>query len=936
MKQRMQRLIAIAMLRAAMVFLALAGAGCVAAGTGPKGNEIQPRDLTPVTWLEAPPHPPVEIVRDGKALAVVYVADPNGRRQYDAEKYRVNDSAPPPALMRLVHELVEVVQRGTGATLPFVEQPPVADQPAVVIGDCEEARRAGIDASQLPVEGFVVKTAPNRVYLVGSTEKLAATQHPRAAGSNGTAWAVADFLERFVGVRWYWPAEYGGRSVPRSSSLVIPPVDYRDEPVFHERLVSRTNNVLVARSFEPENHGDHMPLPFAPGIVPGGDAPDSHATQLYIAPHLPLMRQGGSLPYESIMHGARVYDLPRQAGNEALLATKADGTRNPRTLCYSNPGTLDFMVDACRRVWEKKGGAWVGFVGPTCVNVWTPWGWDKEVACHCPACRATAAKGGEELVINLFVKRLCDKVKQRWPGKMVVYNVWNTEPSKGLEYPDNLIVHHMNLGAMGLMHQPAVRRAEEARLRAWNGRRTTLWASCFRVTDWTYGPVQYPHVVQDFYLKNRDTLVGTYLVSYSAPFWVTSAPTWYVWMRVLWNPQLDVDAVLNEMCRRLFGKGAQAARELMELQCQRWEGTVWSRTLTEKEAVRDGWEGRLPDDLFRENWPPEVVARMKSLRDKALAEMRDDPDARKAFLYWTWTFDAFLAQAEAIENKDSVTAAPSAAERKAEAPRTPADLPPTLTLDLGGGVNMKLALIPAGEFLMGSPAGEPLAGWGCHEDEKPQHRVRLTKPYYMGIYEVTQAQYEAVMGTNPSGSRHTSWGYPRRTAKGKDRPVDTVSWNDAAEFCRKLSQKTGKSVRLPTEAQWEYACRAGTTTKWCCGDREDALHEYAWYNTKSYGASEEAGVHDVGGKRPNAWGLYDMHGNVHEWCQDWYGEYYYRQSPAVDPAGPATGLSRVLRGGSGNNMPGLCRSARRNDGYPVITSSEAGFRVVVPVEVSGH
>jgi formylglycine-generating enzyme required for sulfatase activity len=118
------------------------------------------------------------------------------------------------------------------------------------------------------------------------------------------------------------------------------------------------------------------------------------------------------------------------------------------------------------------------------------------------------------------------------------------------------------------------------------------------------------------------------------------------------------------------------------------------------------------------------------------------------------------------------------------------------------------------------------------------------------------------------------------------------------------------------------ASRAGTTTKW-------ALREYAWFNTKSYGSSEEAGVHDVGQKTPNAWGLYDMHGNVSEWCQDWYDEYYYGKSPAVDPTGPTTGQSRVLRGGSGNHMPGLCRSARRNGGYPVVTSNEVGFRVVV-------
>ena len=240
------------------------------------------------------------------------------------------------------------------------------------------------------------------------------------------------------------------------------------------------------------------------------------------------------------------------------------------------------------------------------------------------------------------------------------------------------------------------------------------------------------------------------------------------------------------------------------------------------------------------------------------------------------------------------------------------------TLDLGRGVTMKLALIPAGEFMMGSPPGEE----DRDDDQGPQHHVRITKPFYMGMHEVTQEQYEAVMGADPSHF------------KGKDRPVETVSWNDAAEFCRKLSEKTGKTVGLPTEAEWEYACRAGTTTPFHTG--ETISTDQANYDGNSTYGSGGKGVYRqkttaVGSFTPNAWGLYDMHGNVGEWCADWYDEDYYESSPADDPRGPENGHSRVLRGGAWLSMPLYCRSAIRPWFFPVEREAYWGFRVVLPV-----
>ena len=194
---------------------------------------------------------------------------------------------------------------------------------------------------------------------------------------------------------------------------------------------------------------------------------------------------------------------------------------------------------------------------------------------------------------------------------------------------------------------------------------------------------------------------------------------------------------------------------------------------------------------------------------------------------------------------------------------------------LGGGITMKLVLIPAGKFMMGSPDSEQ----GRNKSEGPQHEVVISKPFYMGVTEVTQAQYEAVMGTNPSNFKDAT------------NPVEMVSLTDATEFCKKLSEKTGQAVRLPTEAEWEYACRAGSNTRFSFGDSDSILGDYAWWQSNSGGKT-----HPVGQKKPNAWGLYDMHGNVWEWCANWLGS--YSSGSATDPRGPGSGGYRVLRGGS--------------------------------------
>jgi formylglycine-generating enzyme required for sulfatase activity len=317
-----------------------------------------------------------------------------------------------------------------------------------------------------------------------------------------------------------------------------------------------------------------------------------------------------------------------------------------------------------------------------------------------------------------------------------------------------------------------------------------------------------------------------------------------------------------------------------------------------------------------------------------LSENESDLGKKRLKAHAGWWYEQALAGLSGLPKaKAAARLEELAKEGKSVADASPMSGPRTLTNSIG----MQFVLIPAGEFWMGSTPEE--IAWATTEAQKndqwilehipseaPRHRVRISRPFYLGVYAVTQAEYQRVMGTNPSD--FSAHGGQAAKVAGQDTrrfPVENVSWQEAVDFCRRLSECEKSSrwkYRLPTEAEWEYACRAGSTTKWFFGDDGAALANYAWFDGNSGGMP-----HPVGQKRPNAWGLYDMQGNVWQRCADWADKAYYAASPGQDPKGPSSGTLRVDRGGGWDATVIRCRSAERGGGLPASKTRYLGFRV---------
>ena len=345
----------------------------------------------------------------------------------------------------------------------------------------------------------------------------------------------------------------------------------------------------------------------------------------------------------------------------------------------------------------------------------------------------------------------------------------------------------------------------------------------------------------------------------------------------------------------------------------------WQRRLSSAQALAAAQvaEAARQAEIEREQQAEAARARQEAARQEALERERKAEAARQAAL----ERERKAAAARQAEIERQRKAEEAARERKAAAEKqrqaAARERQAAKVFSLPGGAEMAFVWIPPGVFQMGSPSGER----GRDSDEGPLHEVEISRGFWLGTYEVTQGQWASVMGTRP-------WSGKSYVQENSSHPAVYISWNDVQRFIDKLNAASGSSVyRLPTEAEWEYACRAGRRTRWSFGDEESQLKHHAWYRANTWDAGKKY-AQAVGRKSPNGWGLYDMHGNVWEWVQDWYGKDYYKSSPRVDPQGPTSGSDRVGRGGDFGDSARYVRSAYRLNASPGYRYGGIGVRLL--------
>lgn len=586
--------------------LRLAAAIALAIGWG--GTALAD-DLNPVRFRRAPRHPAVVLAEKGEAKGSICVMGGKGD----------------PVLAQAVQELQDCLELATGAKLPVVRDK--VQTPAIVIGNCPQAAAEGLEGAKMPPEGFAIKSAPGRVFIVGHDGPVAKATR---AISHGTAWGVFEFLERFVGVRWYWPTERGGRSVPKLGSLVLKPVWLEDAPVFRKREIWPP----VAETWR------------------GGGQP--------LGPLHNRLRAGNSWPISLVVHSPR-WDRVREyaEGRPECFQLGSDGSRNLQMLCYGNPKTLETYLENIALHFDEGKKAHMGIVGDA-ITVSPN---DAGIACYCPDCRRLwDDKGGQygtaSRILAAFTGKLAREVKARWPDKTVIYLPYlnYTQAPDGFKFPGNVEVQLCGMPGIAQYKEPAIRAAEQANLDKWvaiTGRKIQNWHYSCWPEDRTKAPYHYPHVLRDYYRANREKLIGTF-INGTGDHWPRQHISLYCWMKLLWNPDFDVDAAMEEFCRRMFAKAAPTMRQLLKLQVDGWEKSRWPDALLSPKAI------------YEASYPRRTVERMKDLLARARREAAGDELAAQRVEYYATPFPDFFAEFEAIiEGKG---ARPLIAQKVAENP----------------------------------------------------------------------------------------------------------------------------------------------------------------------------------------------------------------------------------------------------------------------------
>jgi hypothetical protein len=533
------------------------------------------KDLTPVTLKPAPSHPSLTVVDGGKSGFSLCVMAPG-----------FNEAA---------KELQSCIAEATGADLPIVQGKVVL--PAIVLGDCPEAKATGLSSAGLPPEGFELKTTPETVFIVGSS------------------WGVYDFLERVVGVRWYWPADRDGRSIVKSDKLQVAPLWYADAPVFRKR--------------------QYFP-PFAPSGPIGGKSQELR--QL-----LTTLRAGNSWPVDLCVHQPMEWSRNEdyRKNRPEIFQLNPDGTRDYSMYCYSNPKTLQTFLENIDDHYAGKMKA--SFIAGDAITVSPP---DIGVNCQCADCQKLFDKAGGDLasasrIMTTFVTKLATEVKNRYSGKTVIFLAYMnyTRAPAGGKLPDNVQMQICGMPGIAQYKEPAILAADQANIDSWiaaTGQKMQDWHYSCWPADRVMAPFAYPHVLKAFYQANRNKTVGTFINGGEPDEWPRFHLSLYTWLKVLWNPDFDVDAFVDEYCRRMYGPAAGTVRQIVQLQMDGWEKSRWP-------------EGRLaPKSIYTVSYPKATVEQIRKLLAQAKTEAAPDALATRRLAYFSYCFDDFFKEYAAV------------------------------------------------------------------------------------------------------------------------------------------------------------------------------------------------------------------------------------------------------------------------------------------------
>ncbi len=546
-------------------------------------------DLTPVTLHKQPAHAPVALVKDGKPRASIVV---------------MNKAAG-------ANLLQSFIRQTTGAELPIIQNK--ISKPAIILGDCREAAALGLDSGKMPPEGFAIKTTADAIHIVGRND---------GRDANGQVWGVIEFLERFVGVRWYFPpaTEKGpqiGQSVLAMRDLAVPPVWLEDAPAFRMRVM-----------WPP------MSQPWQ------GKGINLTGVQRFL-------RSGNSWPIQLKVHQPNWLAYENLKKNRpGVFQQRKDGSRQHEVLCYGHPQTVETYLEGIQNFVDGKKPLYA----PIADKAITVSPYDVELACYCEHCQKLwddkgGQYGGASKVMATFVDKLAREVQRRWSdeGFTVVYLPYlnYTTAPKGFRFPGNVEIQLAGMPGLAAYKEPAIRDSEQANIDRWiatSGRPIQNWHYSAWPAHKTKAAFQYPHVAKDFYLRNRGKTIGSF-INGTHNHWPRQHISLYCWLKVLWNPEFDVDAAVDEFARRMFGPAETTMRELLALQVDRWEQGRWPG-------------GRFsPKGIYEVSFPPETIAKMKALADKAREQAKADALTMARVDYCLSAFDEFFKEAATMSGQ---------------------------------------------------------------------------------------------------------------------------------------------------------------------------------------------------------------------------------------------------------------------------------------------